>query len=243
MKPKFIAHLALAMCLTVSFLVTYQTSSAQNDTCCVLPDSLRVTLVTDSIFCVAWHVPTVPGCHNPFKANVQWKPVDSTGWQSQQIIYSAGTHDTFYCTTGIPGVKYQWRVKHVCKDSAGDNISTAWVKGPNFTMHTSFARNSFSADGAAYSPGKDLKNTGNLMTRLYPNPSGSIVNIEGFSRTGGSLKITVVNMTGQQVYEQSFSTAPGNYKHSINISALRSGTYFIKVSNGSASGVSKLIKQ
>src|SRR5690349_18140929 len=113
-------------------IATTITSNAQT-TCCAPPDSLTVTSLTDSSFCVRWRITDSIGCDSPRAAQFQYRPVGTTDWTNTFIIYVSGQWYGTKCDTASACVKYQWRVRNICVST--DTTFTAWVSGPRFTTN------------------------------------------------------------------------------------------------------------
>lgn len=65
--------------------------------------------------------------------------------------------------------------------------------------------------------------------RVFPNPTASTFNIEGFGIEGDNAKIKVFDMLGKVVVEQDVALQFNTLKSSFNITHLPSGLYMIKV--------------
>ncbi|RZJ28854.1 MAG: T9SS type A sorting domain-containing protein, partial [Flavobacterium sp.] len=70
----------------------------------------------------------------------------------------------------------------------------------------------------------------------YPNPVRDIVSINSLSPTD---EISIYDISGRKVYD----AKPENNTASIDLSALSSGTYILKVDSGSAHRISKIVKR
>lgn len=72
---------------------------------------------------------------------------------------------------------------------------------------------------------------------LEPNPATSWVtlNIEGCE---GTVNCTLIDMSGRIVYNQNFNATAA---HSIHVSNLAKGAYFVRITNHEISKVEKLI--
>lgn len=212
---------------------------SQRDSCCTVPDSLHVISKTDSSFCLGWKIHIPDSCKNkPFKVTVNWRNVDSTTWLSYHFNYTFGTTDTSFCSPGVPGTKYQWRLKHTCKDSLGNTYNSTWIKGSNFTLDTiSTLRQSINLISSHPAP-KNL-----TLSKLYPNPARNVVSIEGVNNIMGNVKVIVTTLTGSRVLIKTINATTGKLNMPIDISALPKGNYFVTVTDGKEQSVLKLLKQ
>jgi hypothetical protein len=70
---------------------------------------------------------------------------------------------------------------------------------------------------------------------IFPNPATDVVTIKGLENTLSTVE--VFNIAGQRIYNSTSNM------ETINVSALNSGVYFVKLSTETASLTTKLIKQ
>ncbi len=82
-----------------------------------------------------------------------------------------------------------------------------------------------------------LAETGFAVT---PNPSNGVFNLAFGKTAKGEYHITILNMTGEEVFETVFS---GKNHETINISELKNGMYFMMMDNGFERKTQKLIIQ
>ena len=79
-----------------------------------------------------------------------------------------------------------------------------------------------------------ISNVLHLGINIYPNPTTSIITIDGLE---GNAKVDVYALTGQRVLQQ-------NTLSSVDVSALGSGIYMLEISqNGKTISTHKLIKK
>ena len=80
-------------------------------------------------------------------------------------------------------------------------------------------------------------------TRVYPNPASDKLNIEVNASQASEMSITVYNITGQKVMEESTNITTGINVPSINTSNLTSGIYFVTVkANGFENTMKFIVK-
>lgn len=80
--------------------------------------------------------------------------------------------------------------------------------------------------------------------KLYPNPTQLILNINYGMRNSGSLRISVVDLTGRTVIEPIASHKPaGEHSEKINIQSLSPGVYFVRIESENEQVVRKLVVQ
>lgn len=83
------------------------------------------------------------------------------------------------------------------------------------------------------------RNTKNLVSTIFPNPTTDVVNIK-IEDIEQQSEITVFNTFGQVVLE---TTSQGNEMLEIDLSSYNSGVYMIQVINGDQKHIEKVIKQ
>jgi uncharacterized Ntn-hydrolase superfamily protein len=74
--------------------------------------------------------------------------------------------------------------------------------------------------------------------RIFPNPASEILNVQGLKPGSGEFEIIISDLTGNNLYKSTFQSAV-----KIDISNFTDGIYFLKVSSGENSFVSKFIKE
>jgi PKD repeat protein len=77
----------------------------------------------------------------------------------------------------------------------------------------------------------------------FPNPMHNELMISFSGQTRKAVTIKVINIMGQTVSAETVSDIPGGYKHTLDVSALHSGIYFVEISNSEGSRQLKMIKQ
>jgi hypothetical protein len=76
---------------------------------------------------------------------------------------------------------------------------------------------------------------------IFPNPSDNIfyIEIEGF---GKKVNIVVLDATGRQISNDSLISNDYLVKTQVDLSAMESGIYFVKISNGEKQEIKRLMK-
>ncbi len=83
-----------------------------------------------------------------------------------------------------------------------------------------------------------------LQTNFYPNPANSILHFEIMANSDGKVMLTMTDVMGKVVRNQSQNLVIGNANGQINLDGLGAGIYFMQVRiNGSFLGVYKIVKQ
>jgi len=123
--------LLVAACAAIFFLAFSTFSHAQ--TCCKVPDSLKVVSVTDTSFKVSWYVPDSASCDSIIGGTIEWRKAGSTTWLSKTETYTAG-HKITFTDTASDCTQYQWQVRNECKHGDSTYYS-AYVGGTNFSTY------------------------------------------------------------------------------------------------------------
>jgi len=76
--------------------------------------------------------------------------------------------------------------------------------------------------------------------KLIPNPSNGLVKLEIENTTNETLKIEIINVSGQQVYRKQYSNT---IHKQIDLSGLPKGIYFVKMQGKDLINVQKLVLQ
>ena len=97
---------------------------------------------------------------------------------------------------------------------------TPFPEGPNCNLAVNYFKN-------------------NDMFRIYPNPTNGLVNVR-INKYSGKINIQIVDINGREVMAQTEDNF--NVEKAINISALQSGVYIIKVTGNDVNYSQKLIK-
>lgn len=216
MRPKHFLSFALLVSACTLFSAT---ATAQSDSCCAKPDSLKVTVLTDSSFCVSWKIRDSSNCADTLKAGVvQWKIFGTSGWETKVIKYSAGQWYATFCDSARPCTKYSWRVKNACKTRNGDTTYSAYVNGPSFpTLGCDTSK-----PAGKYA----------LNVQASPNPVHGMVLISGQYERNTMLTVSILSSKGYLVLTKQVLPSAGKFSTQINLANFEKGLYFINVSDG-----------
>jgi hypothetical protein len=78
---------------------------------------------------------------------------------------------------------------------------------------------------------------------IYPNPAVSEINIVFDAADRGQLEIGIYDLTGRIAYQESVQVGPGRNLFNISNYSLLPGIYMVRLSNGHAFAIRKLIIQ
>lgn len=93
-----------------------------------------------------------------------------------------------------------------------------------------------------FSPNVFIKKEATLKTRMYPNPTTSITNIDYDAEDDGELKITIFDVTGKAVLTRTSNVDEGEGQLKLDISELPEGAYNISIELNNVSSYKRLIK-
>ncbi len=85
-------------------------------------------------------------------------------------------------------------------------------------------------------------NTANALS-IYPVPVKDVVNISAVSMVSSNANVTITNVLGEVVYNETKNLTAGVNKISISMAAQSSGVYFVTVKNGGNVSVQKFVKE
>jgi hypothetical protein len=98
----------------------------------------------------------------------------------------------------------------------------------------SFAQSNLPSDqkNAGLSSGMNADNQSFSITRIYPNPVKDFVTVEFHSEEAGSLQASLINIAGTEVKKwDSSPISKGDQKLKLDLSFLKTGVYFLKISS------------
>ncbi|WP_103864742.1 M12 family metallo-peptidase [Aquimarina sp. I32.4] len=177
---------------------------------------------------------------------------------SASVTYSSGDRVTYqgrlYEWTGT-----SWNNLGACPSAPSDpcagiamwSSTTTYSAGNQVTFEGSLyewtgARwNNLGACGAArsqnISPPMNGKNTKELDVSAYPNPVHDILTVEIKNLFYGASKLSIKDVNGRTLKEIELRTSPGGKaQHTIDVSALSRGMYFVQVSNAKRTTTKKI---
>jgi hypothetical protein len=77
---------------------------------------------------------------------------------------------------------------------------------------------------------------------LFPVPASSLLNLRFNNRLQGKLLVKICDLTGKMVYKKELKNQKSE-THKINVSALKSGTYVVKIRFNNLIFSKKFIKE
>lgn len=88
----------------------------------------------------------------------------------------------------------------------------------------------------------NLLNNGKETITLFPNPSSGIVNFSFNSETKTISTVSVLDITGKQVYSNKINLKEGVNQQELNLTSLQNGMYFVVIQSDNAKSYGKFVK-
>lgn len=85
--------------------------------------------------------------------------------------------------------------------------------------------------------------TNEIGLTAYPNPANGVVNVNISNAGTEEVQLQMVNIMGEEVYNQQVYASGADFTTQIDISSFAKGTYLLKVNTGSLVKVMKIVKQ
>jgi hypothetical protein len=88
-----------------------------------------------------------------------------------------------------------------------------------------------------------ISEIGNAVSQLnaYPIPAKDVLNVEFSTSSKESLKIQMIDVLGNVVFEKTPATSSGEIKESINTASFSKGIYFLRILSNSGSSIRKVL--
>ncbi|CAN5610488.1 hypothetical protein BH10BAC2_BH10BAC2_05700 [soil metagenome] len=97
--------------------------------------------------------------------------------------------------------------------------------------------------GFTYSTIKNINNTASFDVTLYPNPVHQNLTLSFNTEQAIDVQVEIVNAGGKKVYTKKMQLTYGASFQSINVAALKAGSYFVKCITGDGQMGLKFVKQ
>jgi hypothetical protein len=79
------------------------------------------------------------------------------------------------------------------------------------------------------------------MTRIYPNPTENILNIELNNVDNQPLEIEIFTVTGEVIYQKDYKNIAAHFVEQVDLSGYAKGIYLVKVKQADAVAVGKVV--
>jgi hypothetical protein len=94
--------------------------------CCRKPDSLRITSISNTQFCVSWKIKDSFPCDTVRSSVIQYRQIGSPAWITRTVIRNTWQNWISFCDSLQTCKRYEWQVKNNC-DSGRTSL---FVSGP-----------------------------------------------------------------------------------------------------------------
>jgi len=126
---------------------------------------------------------------------------------------------------GLTAGDYSWRIRGACGTN-GTSWATIFSQPVEYTLGGARFDNDIVSD-----------------LNVYPNPSRDVFNISFSSDNLQSISIRVVNVIGEEIYNEELTDFDGIYTHELDMSKKSKGVYFLEISSEKGTLNSKMILQ
>lgn len=181
---------------------------------------------TDVVFNVDMKIPIANGSFKPASDFVDISGTINSWGSSEHMTDADG--DGIYTLT-IPSMGTFQRIEYKYRINGDWNTSEFPSGGANRVYRTTY----YNVLNDVYNNGKSLGIADNSLissVTAYPNPSDGQFTLNITNTRVSDLKITVMNIQGQTVYQNQVKSAL-NYQQTIDLTAFAKGMYFLKVNN------------
>ena len=126
---------------------------------------------------------------------------------------------------GLTAGEYSWRIRGACGTN-GTSWATIFSQPVEYTLGGARLDNDIVSD-----------------LNVYPNPTRDIFNISFSSDNLQTISIRVVNVIGEEIYNEELTDFDGTYTHELDMSKNSKGVYFLEISSEKGTLNSKMILQ
>ena len=175
-------------------------------------------------------------------ANPQFTVTQTGLYRIHTLVYDPATLNLGII---VPGVTTGFDVNGLLVQGGGSICASLDVQGAPFLVFGSFICNLFGINNSIINlPANESQMTeesirlaensmegGILISNAYPNPAQTEVNIQYLTSENGISTISLQNMMGQTMMVERFEDIAGLSLRTINLSALESGNYLIRLEN------------
>ncbi|MBL7930119.1 MAG: T9SS type A sorting domain-containing protein [Bacteroidia bacterium] len=186
---------------------------------CNLPVNLSVSNITATSARVNWTA--IPGV---IRYHVFYKKSNETTWTKKYINGSK----SFTVLNNLEcGRQYKWKIRTLC-DTVGPDIISAFSPVQSFnTLSCRLADDSQNAQ-AAYD------------FQVYPNPVHDILKVRSSDLSDETAEVHIYNLMGIHIYS---GIIYSNREFAVDVSALQSGVYQLKITSGTMNKCVRFVKQ
>jgi hypothetical protein len=142
-------------------------------------------------------------------------------WEWNNISGSDNSKTKFGLTAG----EYSWKIRGACGTS-GTSWATIFSSSVEYTL------------GGARLESDIVSNL-----NIYPNPTRDIFNISFSSKEIQSIIIKVVNVIGEEIFNEELFDFNGSYSYELKMTDKPKGVYFLEISSDKGNVNSKMVLQ
>jgi hypothetical protein len=205
------SDMSTAQTLTVTASGTYSVTVTDASSSCSAADAIDVTIHTLPAVTMSAFGTSV--CDNG-------GPVSLGGGSPAGGMYSGtGVSGNTFDPTGLSGmylITYTVTDANSCSDSDTASIMVDLCSGI-------------------------ASNNGSSAVKVYPNPANGMVNVSITKTNSAQIIISIVDIQGKQVFNETSKNVTTEFNKQINIDGLAKGAYYIKVTSDNKTEIHKLI--
>lgn len=186
---------------------------------CNPPGNLSVTNITATSARVNWTA--IPGA---IRYHVFYKKPNETTWTKKYINGSKNfvTLNNLACSQ-----QYKWKIRTVC-DTVGPDVISSFSAVQSFNTLTCRLADDLQTAQASYN------------IQLYPNPAHDVLNVRLSDLMEENVEVHIYNVMGFLIYSGKLN---GNGEFAVDVSALQSGVYQLKITTGMLNKCVRFVKQ
>lgn len=171
-----------------------------------------------------WNHPTGAECQlvNRFEVMIR------TCVNNQHTTVTYIVDNTFMLLETPPGMSCIWKVRSISFYGLSTERHSIWARGPDIGEEASKL---------------DWEEDVFDEAQIFPNPvfeNTMYVHFNSLYRA--SLNLNIVSLTGQMVYKEMLPLERGSNYSDVDLSQLRAGVYFVRISDGDKTRTVKIIK-
>jgi hypothetical protein len=147
----------------------------------------------------------------------------------------------------VPYGTYYWTpvvFANATQTTPGTPFLSSFTLDPTCTFTGTSKAVNVLAQGAncTISAAEDLKG-GFSISNVYPVPVQNTLNVQLVTAKGSSVTVSVKDLLGREVTARTFNAVAGENNLSLDLAKETAGVYFVTISNGKNSAVSKFVKE
>jgi hypothetical protein len=181
---------------------------------CDVPTGVAATTLNNTRMWISWDANP-----NEIRAKVRYKEVGTSTWN---IVNSTPGNNYVNISNLTPDAIYEYRVRSNCD-------------GTDWSSYTEIYAHDLS--DIIMREGNSLE-----FTKVYPNPTRDVLNVEFETSQAEDINITISNHLGQTVHALNRGYDEGFQIESIDMNSLANGYYFVTIRSGNRMETQKFLK-